>query len=452
MDFGVGVGNWGAMSLSKILFDCEQEKELKVGLKYEEKVFSSWDNYIIQVNFERTSRILKDYFQQLMAGSHDLDATKKIKEILIGDSKLADGLNPLVFNRLVDILDENNNEATKGSAACILAFANIDKCDVDNKKRATEVLLRLMSDERDTMSIPVLRTLTRWAYFSNDYASFVIENGALQGALAVLEPIYPNLKIIQTLVKFLLVVVRQGKVPDDKVRTVLTILDTILEVGQCNLRCLVRACYTISSIKVELWVNKGNILNNIIDLIWHWDDTVAYTALRLVAKVVQLEKPPEILTKKYKFLQCLELSEICCKPKKFQMEVCSIFLDMATNGGPSTKDLHKSGMMDTLFELLEVDDFDVRTEAASVVHMYELARETDQNEPATYEEAKGKPEWEAEYEDEQNGVIGLDQAVINSYPKFPFVIGSGGIRHSFVYAAVRGGAAFSVHQWQDRRR
>lgn len=29
-------------------------------------------------------------------------------------------------------------------------------------------------------------------------------------------------------------------------------------------------------------------------------------------------------------------------------------------------------------------------------------------------------------DDEQNAVIGLDQAVINSYPKFPYVIGSGG--------------------------
>ncbi|KAK1376808.1 RING-H2 finger protein ATL68 [Heracleum sosnowskyi] len=29
-------------------------------------------------------------------------------------------------------------------------------------------------------------------------------------------------------------------------------------------------------------------------------------------------------------------------------------------------------------------------------------------------------------EDEQNAIVGLEQAVINSYPKFPFVIGSGG--------------------------
>lgn len=66
--------------------------------------------------------------------------------------------------------------------------------------------------------------MTRLAYFSADYASFIIENGALQGALAVSERYYSNQKIIQNLAKFLVVVFRQVQVPEDKVISLSTFL------------------------------------------------------------------------------------------------------------------------------------------------------------------------------------------------------------------------------------
>lgn len=356
-----------SLSHNREIFDCEQEEDLKVGLKYRENVFPSLDDHIILVNFERKSRILEGYVKQLVE-SHDLDATKVIKEMIIGDSKLAAGLKPLVFERLVEILVENNNESTKESAACILGFAKSDECYVIIKEKATEVLVKLMSDDSDTISISVLRALTRLAYFSANYASFIIENGALQGALAVFEPIFPSHKRIKNLAKFLVVVVRQVPVPYDKVGAVVTILDTILKEMQSNLRCIVRACYTLSYIAVELWVNEGNILDNIIKLILHYDDMIASSALRVAANIVKSENSREILTKNYKFLQYLGWSEICCKPKKFQKEACHIISNMAANGGTSIKDLDKYDLMDALFKLLEVDDFDVRMGAACAIH------------------------------------------------------------------------------------
>lgn len=80
-----------------------------------------------------------------------------------------------------------------------------------------------------------MRTLTCLAYKSSENANFIIENDALQGALAVFEPIFPSLKRIQNLAKFLVVVVHQVKVPDDKVGIVVTILDKILIARQSNL-------------------------------------------------------------------------------------------------------------------------------------------------------------------------------------------------------------------------
>lgn len=141
----------------------------------------------------------------------NLDATKKIKDMIIEDSKLAAGLKPTVFERLVEILEENNNESTKGSAICILGFANLAEWSDDIKEKATEVLVKLMSDKRDMISVPVLRTLTRLAYIDADYANFIIENGALKGAWPVtVEPIFISFKRIQNVAKFLVVVVRRS--------------------------------------------------------------------------------------------------------------------------------------------------------------------------------------------------------------------------------------------------
>lgn len=66
--------------------------------------------------------------------------------------------------------------------------------------------------------------LTRLAYFSADYASFITENGALEGALAVFEPGFPSLKKIQNLAKFLVVIVCQVQVPNHKVISLSTSL------------------------------------------------------------------------------------------------------------------------------------------------------------------------------------------------------------------------------------
>ncbi|XP_074331137.1 uncharacterized protein LOC141668249 isoform X2 [Apium graveolens] len=340
---GVRVGKWEASFLShncecKSLFDCEQEEELmNIVIKYKEKALSSWDDHIIAVNFERKTKILDDHVKKLMESPHlSNDAIEDIKEMIIGDSKLVAGLNSLVFELLGQILiDDKVNEFTKGSAACILGFANFDECSVGLKEKAIEVLVKLISDDCDTISIPVLRTLTHFAYFSADYASFIIENGALEGAVAIIEPIVPSHKRIQNLAKFMVVVVRQVPVPNDKVGAVVTILDAIFRESP-NRRCIVRACYILSYIAVDRWVNEGNILNNIIDLIWDNSDVVAYFALRVAACIVKSKN--------------------------------------------SRKDLYIYGLMDALFKLLEEGDFDVRMEAGCTIHnvisrhRYELAR------------------------------------------------------------------------------
>ncbi|XP_074329841.1 uncharacterized protein LOC141667310 isoform X2 [Apium graveolens] len=368
---GFGVEKWEAMSLGhkykrESLFDCEEEEEeLKVVLKFKEKTFSSWDEDIVRLIFRRESEILDDYVKELVE-SHDLDATTKIKDMILGDSKLAASLKLLAFERLFEILVEDDvNEFTKGSAACILGFANFDECGVDIKENATKVLVKLMSDDRDTISIPVLRTLTRLAYFSSDYANFITENGALEGTLAVFEH-KPSFKKIQNLAKFLVVVVHQVQVPTYKVGAVVKILDTILEIGRAYPRCIVRACYTLSYIAVERWVNEGNILNNIIDLIWNYNVMVSSSALRVAANVVKSKNSREILTKSHMFLKYLGGCRICRKPKKFQKEACYIISNIAAYGG-SVKDLERYGLIDALSELLEVDDFDVRTEAACTI-------------------------------------------------------------------------------------
>lgn len=46
----------------------------------------------------------------------------------------------------------------QGSAACIIGFANFDECGVGIKEKATEVLMRLTSDDRDMIAIPVIFT------------------------------------------------------------------------------------------------------------------------------------------------------------------------------------------------------------------------------------------------------------------------------------------------------
>lgn len=56
----------------------------------------------------------------------------------------------------------------QGSAACILGFANFDdECVVGLKEKATKVLVKLMSDDRDSVSIPV--NLCTTSQFSNFY-------------------------------------------------------------------------------------------------------------------------------------------------------------------------------------------------------------------------------------------------------------------------------------------
>ncbi|XP_074330795.1 uncharacterized protein LOC141668021 [Apium graveolens] len=351
------------------LFDCEPEDELKMLIKYRENVSTSWhDEIYLMLNFERKRKILDCHVKNLVESPILIDdATKEIKEMIIRDSKLAVHLKPLVFERLVEILVEDNvNEFTKGSAACILGFANFDECDVCFKEKATEVLVTFMFDDRDTISIPVLRALTRLAYFSADYTSFIIENGALEGALAVIEPNFPSLKRIQNLAKFLVVVVvRRVQVPNDKVAAVVTILDAILKIRESpNLRCIVRACYTLQYIAADQWVNEGNILNNIIYFISHHNDMVSFSALRVAAYIVKSGNSSKTLNSS---LQFLGLKKIWGKPKKFQKEVCHIISNMAAEGGISIKDLDMYSLMDALCKLLEVDDCDVRMEAACTI-------------------------------------------------------------------------------------
>ncbi|KAK1376676.1 hypothetical protein POM88_032869 [Heracleum sosnowskyi] len=255
------------------LFDCEgEEEELKVVIKYKEKAFSLLDNQFIRVNIERKSKVLYGYVKQLVE-TRNFGATEKIKEMIIGDSKLVDVLEPLVL----EPLDEKNfNESTK----------------------AIQALVKLMSNERDAISIPVLRTLTRLAYISTDYARFIIENDDIEGACAVnVEPIFSSLKRTQNLAKFLVVVVRRVQLLDDKLRAVVSILNKILEIGQYNLRCIVRACYTLSFIEVKLW----------------------------------------ILTRNFRFLQYLAWSNIHSRPKKFQKEACDIILNIVADRGRSIK-------------------------------------------------------------------------------------------------------------------
>ncbi|KAL8111261.1 hypothetical protein AgCh_019107 [Apium graveolens] len=145
LEMCVGVGEWEAMSLrhhhhqSESLFDCEQdEEELKL------------------------TKILDSYVKKLVESPNlSDDATEKIKEMIIGDSKLVAALTPLVFERLVEILvDDKVNELTKGSAACILGFVKFDECDVGLKEKAIKVLVKLMSDDHDIISIPVIFTLS----------------------------------------------------------------------------------------------------------------------------------------------------------------------------------------------------------------------------------------------------------------------------------------------------
>ncbi|XP_074326532.1 uncharacterized protein LOC141664479 [Apium graveolens] len=387
----VGVGEWEAMSLrhhhhqSESLFDCEQdEEELKLVIKYKENKLTLWDAQIIRVNLERKTKILDSYVKKLVESPNlSDDATEKIKEMIIGDSKLVAALTPLVFERLVEILvDDKVNELTKGSAACILGFVKFDECDVGLKEKAIKVLVKLMSDDHDIISIPVLRTLTRFAYLSADCAHFIIENGALEGAVAVVnKPIFPSPKWIQNLAKFVVVVVRRVQVPNDKVGAIVTNLNKILNIeGLANLRCIVRACYILSYISVDRWVNEGNILNNIILLICNKSDMVASSALRVAAYTVKSENSRKTLTKNYNFLQHLGWSEIWSKPKSFPKDACYIISNIATEGGTFIKDLDMYGLMDALFKLLETADYDVRKEAACTIHnvischRYELTR------------------------------------------------------------------------------
>ncbi|KAK1376686.1 hypothetical protein POM88_032879 [Heracleum sosnowskyi] len=145
------------------------------------------------------SKILDGYVKQLVE-SLKLDAIQEIKVMIIGDSKLVAALKPLVLKHLVEILVENNSESTKGLAACILGFENFMN------------------------AVLVLRTLTWLVYVSADYASFIVENGALEGALAVFERVFPFPKRIKKL----------GQVFGG--RDSLTILDMMLKIRKSNVR------------------------------------------------------------------------------------------------------------------------------------------------------------------------------------------------------------------------
>lgn len=59
-------------------------------------------------------KTLDDYVKQL------LESPRLRCYMISEDSNLADVLNPnpSVFERLVEVLDDNNNESTKGSAIC----------------------------------------------------------------------------------------------------------------------------------------------------------------------------------------------------------------------------------------------------------------------------------------------------------------------------------------------
>lgn len=70
------------------------------------------------------------------------------------------------------------------------------------------------------VTIQVLKTLTRLAYVHAGYARFITENGAFEGALAVIKSNSPSSKRIQKLAKFLVaVVVGLVEVPSHKVIT-----------------------------------------------------------------------------------------------------------------------------------------------------------------------------------------------------------------------------------------
>ncbi|XP_074326203.1 uncharacterized protein LOC141664199 isoform X1 [Apium graveolens] len=351
-----------------LLFDYEREEESKVVLKHEKT------GHIVEAGLRRKIKILDDYVKQLVESDDEEDfaAIQKIEDMIIGEPNLVAGLKPLVFERLVEVLVDGNKETTtKGSAAFILGFANFDECSVGMKEKAIKVLVKLMSDDCDMISIPALKTLTRLARVSADYASYMIEKGALEGALAIhVDPInYPNLQIIQELAKFLALVVCQVKIPSHKVHLVVPILDKILQIRESEVRYMVRACYALLSIAVESWINEGEICKNLILFIGYWNNMAAYSAFEVVAYIVESGNSShiEILIKKHKFLQYLDWSEICRKPKTFQKEVCRIISKLAVKGGIFINNMDKARVRDYLSKLLEADDIKVRSEAACTI-------------------------------------------------------------------------------------
>ncbi|XP_074326204.1 uncharacterized protein LOC141664199 isoform X2 [Apium graveolens] len=332
-----------------LLFDYEREEESKVVLKHEKT------GHIVEAGLRRKIKILDDYVKQLVESDDEEDfaAIQKIEDMIIGEPNLVAGLKPLVFERLVEVLVDGNKETTtKGSAAFILGFANFDECSVGMKEKA-------------------LKTLTRLARVSADYASYMIEKGALEGALAIhVDPInYPNLQIIQELAKFLALVVCQVKIPSHKVHLVVPILDKILQIRESEVRYMVRACYALLSIAVESWINEGEICKNLILFIGYWNNMAAYSAFEVVAYIVESGNSShiEILIKKHKFLQYLDWSEICRKPKTFQKEVCRIISKLAVKGGIFINNMDKARVRDYLSKLLEADDIKVRSEAACTI-------------------------------------------------------------------------------------
>ncbi|KAK1405574.1 hypothetical protein POM88_005179 [Heracleum sosnowskyi] len=368
------VFSWKDMSFKSRIRDREEE-ELRLILEYKAKGFLSWvDHDLVSFNLGRKGKILDGYVRDLME-SNDIEAsTRQIRYHITRDPRVAVGLKPEVVERLVEILDENNKETIKGWVACILGFANFDECKLAIKNKATQVLVKLMSSDSCRIAIPAVKTLTRLAYVSRDYSKFIVERGALEGAVAV-KTIYWSYKMLKSMGKFMAVVVSRVQFPSHQVSMVVTILRKMLGIRlpSCPNHChIVKACYALSHLSYEgsLIVEK-EICNKVIQYIDDPKNLVAHSALRVVANIAKWGKPCEIqiLTKDCELLQCLGRIELRCKPKMFRKEACNLISNIAAaNGGTSLDDMHEAGLIDTLHKLLEEDEFDVKMEAVCALY------------------------------------------------------------------------------------
>ncbi|KAK1401962.1 hypothetical protein POM88_001567 [Heracleum sosnowskyi] len=323
---------------------------------------------------ERRKRIVDQLALRMMNLELDME-NKELEEIvhdlylwIVNEPELANRLDAAAFVRLLHIVKSDIScTQLKCWALKLLGFAVSETF----KEVLEEIsfLVKLLIKQDNLLRVATLYTLMRLAVGSSDYKKAIIDNYALEEVLKISNEGYqPEIRFYAA--KFLVVVCRGSSLPSKKVEVARDITVNILksEIDHSTLNYkIVFPCYALQYLSYNEPLEMGEILlRMLIKFLWSKCTGISGSALGVVGNIVRVGKDSDIefLISHCKLLECLGTILVTCICKKFRMEACQIFSNIAARNKTSREEMAKANMVTTLCSLLEKDDSDVKMEVA----------------------------------------------------------------------------------------